>query len=74
MMRKMTLQFSLMLGAMLIILAAIPVFFNDPYRDGPQSGPSNVWELVQMFTYDSWAWLLALGLLLTAASVLGLRR
>ncbi|WP_416295598.1 hypothetical protein ACM7Q1_02970 [Paenibacillus illinoisensis] len=74
MMRKMALHSLLVLGAIFIITAAIPLFFNDPYRDGPHSGPSNVWELVRMFTYDSWAWLLAIGLLLAAASVLGLRR
>ncbi|MCG7381246.1 hypothetical protein [Paenibacillus sp. ACRRY] len=74
MMRKMTLQFFLMLGAVLIIIAAIPLVFNDPYHEGPYSGPSNVWELVQMFARDSWASLLAIGLLLSIASGFGLRR
>lgn len=74
MMRKMTLHCFLMFGAMLTIIAAIPLFFNDPYHDGPYSGPSNVWELVQMFARDSWALLLTIGLLLLIASVFGLRR
>ncbi|MBE7680545.1 hypothetical protein [Paenibacillus sp. P13VS] len=74
MMRKMALHSLLVLGAIFIIAAAISLFFNDPYRDGPHSGPSNVWELVRMFTYDSWTWLLSIGLLLAAASVFGLRR
>lgn len=73
MMKKMTLQFFLMLGAMLIIMAAIPLFFNYPYHDGSHSGPSNVWQLVQMFARDSWASLLAIGLLLLIASGFGLR-
>ncbi|MET3941461.1 MFS superfamily sulfate permease-like transporter [Paenibacillus sp. PvP094] len=68
MMRKMASQSLLVLGAIFIITAALPLFFNYPYRDGPQSGPSNVWELVQMFAHDSWASLLIMGLLLSIAS------
>lgn len=68
MIRKMALHSFLVLGAIFIITAAIPLFFNDPYHDGPHSGPSNMWELVQMFAHDSWASLLIMGLLLSIAS------
>jgi len=74
MMRKLALQFLLVLGAIFIITAAGPLILNDPYHDGPHSGPSNVWEFVHMFARDSWALLLIIGILLSIASGLGLRR
>ncbi|GIO08583.1 hypothetical protein [Brevibacillus reuszeri] len=71
--RKVTFLSSLLFGALLVFIAAIPLVFSYPYSDGPNSGPSNAWELVRMIAYDSWALFLISGLVLLIASIWGLR-
>lgn len=54
-MKKMAYLFSLIIGAILTFIAAIPLFYAQPFSDGPNSGLSNTGELIRMAAYDSWA-------------------
>jgi hypothetical protein len=73
-MKGISLYFSLIIGLALIVSAAIPSVFTYPYSDGPNSGPSNPWELFLMISYEGWLWFLIIGLVLTVISLLKLRR
>jgi hypothetical protein len=61
---------TLIIGAALIVLGAIPSIFAYPYSDGPNSGPSNTWELTLMIAYEGWIWFLIIGLVLSVFSLL----
>ena len=71
--RKIAFLSSLLIGTLLVFLASIPIFYAYPYSDGSNSGPLNTWELVRMIAYDSWALFLSIGVVLSIASVLGLK-
>lgn len=73
-MRKIIILSLLMVGAIFILISTIPLLNIYPYNEGPNSGPSNIWELVRMIAYDLWALFLIIGLALSIASLLGLRR
>lgn len=40
------------LGTILSIFGILPFIFNYPHSDSPDSGPSNLWELILMISYD----------------------
>ncbi len=70
---KVLYGFTQLLGAALLILAGIPIFFAYPNSDGPNSGPANTWELVRMISYESSGMFLICGIGLLAVSVLIVR-
>jgi hypothetical protein len=72
-MRVIACYISLLIGASLVVTAAIPFIFAYPSNDGPNSGPSSTWELIRMIAYESWILFLIIGLGLSVASILGLR-
>lgn len=53
------------LGLLLIAWGAVPSFVAYPYSNSPNSGPANTSELLIMVSYDNWAWLLAIGVILS---------
>ena len=65
---------TLIIGLALIVLGAIPSIFTYPYSNGPNSGPSNIWELNLMIAYEGWICFLIFGLVLSVVSLLKLRR
>jgi LPXTG-motif cell wall-anchored protein len=54
----------LILGAIVTIIGILPFMFAYPYSDGPNSGPSNVWELILIISYEGWGWYLIIGIVL----------
>ncbi|ANE45596.1 hypothetical protein SY83_03980 [Paenibacillus swuensis] len=72
--KHMVTTITLIMGASLIFLGAIPSIFAYPYNDGLNSGPSNTWELTLMIAYESWIWFLTIGFVLTIFSLLKLQR
>lgn len=73
-MRNITFLFLLLVGAIFLFIASLPLFFTYPYNDGPSSGPSNSWELVRIMAHESWALFLFIGLIVLMFAVLGLRK
>jgi hypothetical protein len=62
----------LILGAIGTIIGILPFIFAYPYSDGPNSGPSNVWELILMISYEGKGWYLILGIALLLLSMFSL--
>ncbi|MGO4495682.1 hypothetical protein AB4114_07210 [Paenibacillus sp. 2RAB27] len=73
-MRRFSYFFFFIIGTALIVMGALPSVFAFPYSDGPNSGPSNTWELALMISYDGWIWFLVIGLVLSVFSLLKIRR
>ncbi|MFD0711702.1 hypothetical protein [Paenibacillus sp. GCM10027626] len=59
----------LILGTIGVIVGILPFIFDYPYSDGPNSGPSNMWELILMVSYEGKGWYLILGLALVLLSM-----
>lgn len=59
----------LILGAIGAIIGILPFIFDYPYSDGPNSGPSNMWQLILMVSYEGNGWYLILGLTLVLLSM-----
>lgn len=72
--RNIVFTFLLIIGALFLFIASIPLFNAYPYSDGPNSGPSSTWDLIRMISYQSWALFLIIGLVFLISSVLGLRK
>ncbi len=72
--KAISFYFFLIIGMALIIYGAIPSVFAYPYSDDSNSGPSNIWQLTLMISYEGWIWFLIIGLVLSVFSVLKLRR
>ncbi|MCR2820477.1 hypothetical protein [Lederbergia panacisoli] len=54
----------LVLGAFITIIGVLPYIFSYPYSDGPNSGPSNNWELILIISYEKQFWCLLIGIAL----------
>lgn len=52
----------LIAGVTSTVIAILPFFFAYPYSDGPNSGPSNLWELILMISYEGQKWYLLAGI------------
>lgn len=72
--RSIAFTFLLIIGALFLFIASIPLFNAYPYSDGPNSGPLSAWDLIRMISYESWALFLIIGLVFLISSVLGLRK
>ncbi|MDQ0888805.1 hypothetical protein QFZ81_003893 [Paenibacillus sp. V4I9] len=72
--KRLSTKITLIIGAVLIVFGAFPSIFAYPYSDGPNSGPTNTWELTLMIAYEGWMWFLIIGLVLSVFSLLKLRR
>jgi hypothetical protein len=59
----------LILGATSIVIGILPFVFAYPYSEGPNSGPSNGWELILMLSYEEQLWYLLIGITLSFISV-----
>lgn len=55
---------SLLLGVILTFLGVLPFVFSYPFSNGPNSGPSSLWELILMVSYDGKSWYLIIGIAL----------
>ncbi|MFC4775277.1 hypothetical protein ACFO9Q_00580 [Paenibacillus sp. GCM10023252] len=73
-MKKAIVYFLSLLGVLFMAWGVLPVLADYPYSDGPNSGPSNAWELIVMISYEDWGWLLCIGFCLVFAAYLGGRR
>lgn len=56
------------LGVILSVFGILPFIFNYPHSDSPDSGPSNLWELILMISYDGKGWYLFVGIALLVLS------
>jgi len=62
---KMLSVISLSLGTIITIIGILPFIFAYPYCNGcTNSGPSNLWELILMISYEGKGWYLIVGLIL----------
>lgn len=57
---------SLILGLIITVFGILPFVFSYPYNDSPNSGPSNLWELILMLSHDLKGWSLFIGIVLLA--------
>ncbi|CAN7742569.1 hypothetical protein [Paenibacillus sp. LjRoot56] len=72
--RRVSYFFFFIIGMALILIGVLPSVSAYPYSDGPNSGPSNTWELALMISYEGWIWFLIIGLALLIFSLLKIRR
>lgn len=56
------------LGVILSVFGILTFIFNYPHSDSPDSGPSNLWELILMISYDGKGWYLFVGIALLVLS------
>ncbi len=73
-MRRVLYFLSLIIGIVFISLGIIPAIFAYPYRDGPNSGPADLWELIRIISYEQWIFFLIVGLILSLFPALKLRK
>lgn len=60
---------SLSLGTIISIIGILPFIFGYPYcNDCTHSGPSNLWELILMTSYEGKGWYLIAGIILLLLS------
>jgi len=52
---------SFIIGIAFILLGAIPACFEYPYSDGPNSGPTNSWDLILIIAHEQWPIFLFIG-------------
>ncbi|OAX49413.1 hypothetical protein gpAD87_14595 [Paenibacillus sp. AD87] len=65
---------SLIIGIVFIALGVLPVIFDHPYNDEPNSGPASFWELILIISYEQWILFLIVGLILSLFPALKLRK
>ncbi|NUU62128.1 hypothetical protein [Paenibacillus agri] len=59
------------LGVISLVVGLIPYIFDYPYCNGCEnSGPSNIWELIIMLSYEGWYLQIGLSLLLISSLLL----
>ncbi|MGE7839580.1 hypothetical protein ACQKNX_02195 [Lysinibacillus sp. NPDC093712] len=61
-------------GLFVTFLGLFPFIFAYPFSDSPNSGPSNLWELILMISYEGKGWYLILGIVLLSGSLITKRR
>lgn len=59
---------SLILGTIVTIIGVLPFIFKYPFSNSPNSGPSNLWELILMISYEGKEWYLIGGITLLLIS------
>jgi hypothetical protein len=69
---KITSILLLILGVIGTIIGILPFTIGYPYSDGPNSGPSNYWELVLMISYEGRGLYLIIGFALLLISLFSL--
>ena len=52
---------SLIIGIVFILLGAIPVYFDYPFSKGPNSGPTNLRDLILIIAHEQWPLFLLFG-------------
>ncbi|MBD3919364.1 hypothetical protein H8B09_11415 [Paenibacillus sp. PR3] len=55
---------SVLIGILFIGIGTLPALFAYPFSDGPNSGPSSMWDLILMIAYEQWMFMLPLGIIL----------
>ena len=66
---------TMLTGTVMTSLGLLPLLLGYPYCNGcPNSGPSNVWQLIVMAVYESQGVLLLTGIALTLSSFIVMRR
>ena len=65
---KKTSILTLVLGGSITLIGIVPFVFIYPYSNGPNSGPTNGWELLLMISYDVKLLSLIVGMLLLLTS------
>lgn len=73
-MKKAIYLLSLNIGIVFIALGVLPVIFDHPYNDEPNSGPASFWELILIISYEQWILFLIVGLILSLFPALKLRK
>lgn len=71
---KILLILSLIFGVFLTLFGGLPFIITYPFSDGPNAGPSNFWELVQMVAYEGQVWYLTIGIIILVLSVVFLSK
>ena len=56
-------------GLVATFFGLFPFLFAYPFSDSPNSGPSNLWELILMISYAGKVWYLIFGIVLLSASL-----
>ncbi|SEK25373.1 hypothetical protein SAMN05518856_101270 [Paenibacillus sp. OK003] len=73
-MKKAIFFLSLIIGIVFIALGVLPVIFDHPYNDEPNSGPASFWEMILIISYEQWILFLIVGLILSLFPALKLRK
>lgn len=61
-------------GLLVTFLGLRPFVFAFPFSDSPYSGPSNLWQLILMISYEGKGWYLILGIALLSTSLITQRK
>lgn len=69
---KISVLLLLIFGAIGTIIGILPFIFAYPFSDGPNSSPSNKWELILMISYEGKGSYLILGIALLLISIFSL--
>ncbi|MFJ7646861.1 hypothetical protein ACIQ1H_04885 [Lysinibacillus sp. NPDC097279] len=72
-MKKLAMLF-LISGLIVTLFGFTPFLFYYPFSDSPNSGPSNLWELILMISYEGKVWYLIFGIVLLSASLITKRK
>jgi|GEM_PF-1397577 hypothetical protein len=52
---------SVLFGILFIGIGILPALFAYPFSDGPNAGPSSIWDLILMIAHEQWMFMLPLG-------------
>jgi len=71
--KKLSMLF-LISGLIATFFGLFPFLFAYPFSDSPNSGPSNLWQLLLMLSYEGQGWYLILGIVLLSGQLIVNRR
>lgn len=70
-------KFSILLlisGLFVTFIGLFPFIFTFPLSDGPNSGPSNLWQLILIISFEGKEWYLFFGIVLLSLSFINQRK
>jgi len=63
----------ILFGVIIILFGTLSFIFAYPYNESANSGPSNVWELLLIISYEGKGWYLCTGFLVLTLSFFKLK-
>lgn len=61
-------------GLIITVFGLLPFIFAFPFSNSSDSGPSNLWQLILMISYEGKGWYLILGIALLSISLIKLKK